>query len=188
MPFEYSAENHDWDLTLGASYDLLMQGQTTPDNTKLEFSNFTGSMLLSFSAIESFINSVAFLMPRGDKYKEFNYSEYKELQRFWDKLDLVCENLGIEVDKSKGTFQVIEQMRGWRNSLVHSSPYSIEITEITETKDSRNLHKSYEHREYPRSVIVDKAIKFYNSARELITLIEKSSGIEPRTMCSYKAL
>jgi len=27
MPFEYSAENHDWDNTLMASWNLLMQGQ-----------------------------------------------------------------------------------------------------------------------------------------------------------------
>ena len=188
MPFGYSAENHDWDLTLSASGNLLMQGQAANNNSQLQFSCLTGAMLLSFSAIESYMNSAAFVMSRDHKLKKFSYSGYKKLIRFWDKLELICKSLDIEVDKSKGTFQVIEQMRGWRNSLVHSSPYSLEITEITERRESRNLHKSYEHREYTRSVSVDNANKFNETAINLVDLIKKASGLEPHSTCSYKVL
>jgi len=188
MPYEYSAENHDWNLTLRASVNLLKLGRVSKDNNELRFSCLTGSMLLSFSAIESHINSISFAMSRDNKFKDFNYTEYQELFRFWDRLELVGVALNLEMDKSNGLFQVVEQMRGWRNSLTHSTPYSIEITEIVETSDSRKLHKSYEHREYAKSVNVEKATKFYNTSIELINLFEKESGLQPRSMCSYKVL
>ena len=58
LPSLYTAENHDWDLTLRAAHELLMLGQMIrrmPDTTRAskQFSCWTGSMLLSFCAIES---------------------------------------------------------------------------------------------------------------------------------------
>jgi len=57
MPFEYYAENHDWDLTLRALWNLLMSGQAARNNPEQQFSFYTGSMLLSFCAVESYMNS-----------------------------------------------------------------------------------------------------------------------------------
>lgn len=188
MPFEYYAENHDWDLTLRASWNLLMSGQAARNNPEQQFSCYTGSMLLSFCAVESYMNSIAFTMSRDGKYKEFSYSEYNELIRFWDRLEELCQKLEIAINKSSGTFQVIEQMRGWRNSLVHSIPYSIETTEIVETKESRKLHKKYEDRAYTKSVSLKNVKKFYQSAIEVIEMIKSASGIDPRAMCSYRQI
>lgn len=185
MPFEYYAENYDWDLTLRTSWNLLMLGQEAMKNPEQQFSCYTGSMLLSFCAVESYMNSIAFAMSRDGKYKEFSYSEYNELIRFWERLEELCQKLEIAINKSSGTFQVIEQMRGWRNSLVHSTPYSIETTEIVETKESRKLHKKYEHRAYTKSVSLKNVKKFYQSALEVIETIKSASGIDPRAMCSY---
>ncbi len=81
MAYEYSAENHDWDLTLRASWNLLMSGQAADQMANLErkneqvFSFFTGSMLLAFCAIESFTSSVAFSMPDHDSFKNFDYDD-----------------------------------------------------------------------------------------------------------------
>jgi hypothetical protein len=61
MPFEYYAENHDWDLTLRASWNLLMSAQAVQRAKNIErkseqgFSFLTGAMLLSFCAIESYV-------------------------------------------------------------------------------------------------------------------------------------
>lgn len=68
MTFEYYAENHDWDLTLRASGNLFMQGQAANNNSQLQFSCLTGAMLLSFSAIESY------MMTCPDKLYSFIYS------------------------------------------------------------------------------------------------------------------
>jgi hypothetical protein len=163
-----------------------MEGQSATNDKELQFSCYSGSMLLSFCAVESFMNSIAFLMSRDQKYKEFIYPEYDQLKHFWDRMGMVCKVIGIAIDKSSGIFQVIDQMRGWRNSLVHSSPYSIEITEIVSTKHSRKLHRKYEYREYSKSVRLERAKKFYLTTGDLIKQIQKVAGFNPRAMCSYK--
>lgn len=186
MPYEYYAENHDWDYTLMAAWNLLMAGQAASKDKKLEFSCFTGSMMLSFCAIESFINSIAFSMSSSEKYKDFNYSSYRKLNTFWDKLKTIRAALEIEIDQSTGIFKTIEEMRTWRNSLVHSVPYCIETTEIQVPSESTELHTEFRDKEYTRSVTVGSAKAFYGCAFDLIELIKKTSRLDPRAMCSYK--
>ena len=169
-----------------AAWNLVMAGQAASKDKKLEFSCFTGSMVLSFCAIESFVNSIAFSMPSSEKYKDFDYKKYRKLNAFWDKLKMVCAALGIEIDQSTGVFKTIEEMRMWRNSLVHFSPYSIETTEIQTPTESTELHSEFHDKEYVRSVAVEPAKAFYSCAFDLIELIKKASGLDPRAMCSYK--
>ncbi len=159
MSFEYSAENHDWDLTLTASRNLLMFGQAVigmSENKRKkeqELSLLTGSMLLAFCSIESFITSIAFSMSHNEKYKDFNYAEYKELQRFWDKLEKVCSTLGFQIDKSQGMFQMIRNMQLWRNALCHASPYEIEKKIIIDTpNEPHRIHKPFYNKEYVKLV------------------------------------
>lgn len=188
MPYEYYAENHDWDYTLMAAWNLVMAGQAASKDKKLEFSSFTGSMVLSFCAIESFMNSVAFSMPSNERYKDFDYKAYRKLNSFWDKLKKICNALDIAIDQSTGVFKVIEEMRIWRNSLVHFSPYSIETTEIQDTQDSRELHTEFRYKEYTKSVSTENAKTFYSRAYDFIDLVQKKSGLNPRAMCSYKVV
>jgi len=194
MPFEYYAENHDWDLTLRASWNLLMSAQAVKRakdyerKGEQEFSFLTGAMLLSFCAIESYITSIAFSMSRDKKYKGFNYRQYKGQYNFWNKILMVCNSLGITIDQSSEPFKTIEAMRKWRNSLVHASPYSIETVLIVETKDSKELHDKLNDWEYTRTVRVEEAKAFYHATINLINLVKKASGLDPRAMCSYKAM
>ena len=44
MPHEYSAENHDWDLTLRAAFELLQIGKVMDQQPR------TGNMSMGFSA------------------------------------------------------------------------------------------------------------------------------------------
>jgi hypothetical protein len=130
MP-EYFAENHDWDLTLRAAWSLLMLGQTQHNwrepisAREKEFSCLTGSMLLSFCAIESFSASIAFSMPREARFKNFDYDQYRKSSRFWTKIELIFGAIPYAVDKSRGLFQMVGQMQEWRNLVTHSSPYEI---------------------------------------------------------------
>lgn len=57
MPYEYSAQNHDWDLTLHAAGELIKVGlamdkRPKTGNMSMGFSFFTGGMVLSFAAVE----------------------------------------------------------------------------------------------------------------------------------------
>lgn len=194
MPFEYYAENHDWDLTVRASWNLLMSAQAVKrakdfeQKNEQEFSFLTGAMLLSFCAVESYITSVAFSMSRDERYKGFNYRQYKRQNKFWDKIQMVCNALGINADQSSEPFKTIEAMRKWRNSLVHASPYSIETVQIVQTKDSRELHDKLKDHPYTATVRIEEAKSFYDATIQLIDLVKKASGLDPRAMCSYKVL
>jgi hypothetical protein len=136
MPYDYSAENHDWDLTLRAAQDLLTASQLLASSStqkSFEFSQFTASMLLSFCAIESFSASIAFCMASDERFKSFDFEQYKRTQRFWDKIELLCSALSLKVDKSQGLFQQIQEMQEWRNLVTHASPYKVDATRVEKT-------------------------------------------------------
>jgi hypothetical protein len=191
MPHQYSAENHDWDLTLHTAHELLQIGKImdqrpSTGNMSMEFSAYVGSMLLSFSAIESFSASVAFSMPRIQKYRSFDFETYRRITRFWDKIEMLFATTGQPIDKSSGMFQTISEMQLWRNLVTHSSPYRIETTEINNTtSEVRKLHRPKHKKEYTRCVKLDQATKFYNTAFDYIDFLKASSDLNPRASAMY---
>jgi hypothetical protein len=192
MPHVYSAENHDWDLTLKAAWSLLMTAQAvnhlpTPGPlSEKKFSACTGSMLLSFCAIESFSASVAFSMPRGERFKEFDFTRYKTTRSFWKKLQLLCDAIPHQIDRSQGLFQRIGEMQDWRNLVTHAAPYEIEKTNVENTTGEPNkLHAPFRAKQYVRRVNADNAKQFYRTALDYIDLIRELTGIEPRASATY---
>lgn len=192
MPHEYYAENHDWDLTLRAAWSLCMMGQAAvhlPTGGNLrerEFASYSGSTLLSFCAIESFSASVAFSMPRTERFSNFDFEGYKRSSRFWDKLHMICHAAGYEINKSRGLFQQIAMMQSWGNLVTHASPYRVEQTPIRDTvRAPKKLHTRYRAREYTRDVSLQSAKKFYHCALEYIDLISELTGIDPRATAQY---
>ena len=192
MPYEYSAENHDWDLTLHAAFELLQVGQMMDQkpragNMSMGFSAFTGSMLLSFSSIESFSASVAFSMPQTSKYSGFDFESYRRERTFWGKLDMLFATTNQTVDKSKGLFQIVSEMQRWRNLVTHASPYRIEKIEIeNSTTAVDKVHKPKQVKEYTRCVDLQTASKFYKAAFDYIEFLKAGSGLEPRAQASFK--
>lgn len=190
MTYEYSAENHDWDLTLRAAGDLLTVARLlspSPTNGSFEFSQLTGSMLLSFCAIESFSASVAFCMDSDGRFNQFDFEQYKRTPRFWEKIELLCSALSIKVDKSQGIFQRIHEMQDWRNLVTHASPYRVEPTEVKNTTGPaiHKLHTPYRRKEFTRTVSLQSAKKFLDTAIEYVQLLETTSGIKPRAQACY---
>ncbi|WP_428632577.1 hypothetical protein [Sphingopyxis sp.] len=194
MAFEYSAQNHDWDLTLHAAAELIGAGFTMDKKERtgtlsMGFSFFTGGMVLSFAAIESFAASIAFSMPTEQRFSGFDFGRYRSARRFWDKMEMLMSAVGIEMDKSSGLFQHIGQMQEWRNLVTHAAPYEIETTNISDTvKSPVKLHKNKRHLEYTRMVDADNAKRFYETACSFIDLLTERTGIDPRASATYKSL
>ena len=156
----------------------------TPQEKK--FSCYTGSMMLSFCAIESFSASIAFSMPKTEKFASFDFEKYRTTSRFWDKIDLIFRAIPYPIDKSQGLFQAIGGMQEWRNLVAHSSPYEIESTLIPNTIDApQNLHKPFHRREYTRRVGLECTKKFYSTAIDYISLLKKLTDIDPRASVTY---
>ncbi|MFH1805231.1 MAG: hypothetical protein ABID63_10135 [Pseudomonadota bacterium] len=157
------------------------------DTPVREFACLTGSMILLFSAIESYSTSVAFSLPKIDRFKSFDYDSYRQKRTFWEKLELLCDAVPIKVDKSEGLFQQIEKMRLWRNLVTHSSPYEIEPTKIENTvNETRKLHYPQRHKNYPQVTNLGNAKLYYNAAYDFIMIIKDKTGIEPRAKATYK--
>lgn len=194
MPYEYSAQNHDWDLTLHAAGELIKVGlamdkRPKTGNMSMGFSFFTGGMVLSFAAVESFSASVAFLMRSDIRFGGFDYQQYRQARRFWDKMQLLMSAAGIEIDKSQGIFRDIGQMQQWRNLVTHSSPYKIEITEIQDTINAPlRLHEKTKHLDYTRMADPINATRFYKTAAAYIDLVKEQTGVDPRASATYKIL
>ena len=192
MAYEYSAENHDWDMTLYAAAELIKMGFVMDKRPKtgdlsMGFSFFTGGMVLSFAAIESFSASVAFSMPSHERFSTFDYERFRTARRFWDKMEMLMSAADVEVDRSNGLFQRVGKMQEWRNLVTHASPYEIEPTEIENTTVAPGkLHKKNRYLEYTRMADPDNAKRFYATAVEFVDLLKERTGIDPRTSVSYK--
>lgn len=192
MPHTYSAENHDWDLTLRAAFELLQFGKIMDQRPRtgtlaMGFSAYVGSMLLSFSSIESFSASIAFSMPQTERFKDFDFETYRRSARFWDKLDMLFSATGQPIDKSHGLFQIISEMQRWRNLVTHASPYRIEPAEVRNTtSEPGKLHKPKHKQEYTRNVDLRSASKFYQAAYDYIDFLKTGSDLEPRASASYQ--
>lgn len=193
MPYEYSAQNHDWDLTLYAAGELIGAGMAVDKRPKtgtlsMGFSFLTGGMVMAFAAIESFSASVAFCMASDARFSDFDFQRYRNARRFWDKMEMLMAAAGIEVDKSAGLFQHIGQMQDWRNLVTHASPYEIEPTEILDATFSPQLHQKKQHFDYARKAEPEIAKKFYETALAYIDLVKQRTGLDPRASASYKVL
>jgi len=194
VAFEYSAENHDWDLTLHAAGELTAAGLRmdklpTTGTLSKGFSFFTGGMVLAFAAIESFSASVAFSMPADPRFSTFDYERYRATRRFWGKMEQLMSSAGIIIDKGEGIFQRIGQMQDWRNLVTHASPYEIEVTEIPETvKAPSRLHANKRHLEYTRMTDGEHARIFYETACAFINLVKERTGLEPHASVTYRPL
>lgn len=194
MSYEYSAQNHDWDLTLHAAAELIKTGlimdrRPMTGTLSMGFSFFIGGMVLSFAAIESFSASVAFCMASDARFPGFDFQRYRKAGRFWEKMEMLMSAAGIAVDKGSGLFQHIGQMQDWRNLVAHASPYEIEATEIPNSVEApRKLHQKRRHLEYTGMSDAKHAKMFYETAFTYIELIKKHTGLEPRAMASYKVL
>jgi hypothetical protein len=151
------------------------------------FSFFTGGMILSFAAIESFAASVAFCMSSEPRFSEFSFERYRSERRFWKKMELPMFAAGTEIDKSKGIFQHIAQMQRWRNLVTHAEPYEIGPLEVLDTvKEPRKLHLQKQHLDYAESANAENARRFYGTACDFVTLVSESTGIDPRATAVYQ--
>jgi hypothetical protein len=193
LPYEYSAQNHDWDLTLHAAVELIktglaMDARPRTGNLSMGFSFFTGGMVLSFAAIESFSASVAFCMQSDQRFPNFDFQRYRAERRFWDKMEMLMSAAGIEANKGSGLFQQIVKMQDWRNLVTHASPYEIEPTEIPDPSRAPQLHRKEHHRDYARTADAESAKRFYAHAVSYIELVRQRTGINPQAFASYKAV
>jgi hypothetical protein len=192
--YEYSAQNHDWDLTLHAAAELIKAGliadkQPRTGTLSMGFSFFTGGMVLSFAAIESFSASVAFSMPSHERFSDFDFQRYRNARRFWDKMEMLMSAAGVGIDKGNGLFQHIGQMQEWRNLVTHASPYEIEPTEIENTTSAPGkLHENKRRLEYTRMADPENAKKFYETALDFINLVTDRTGINPRASATFRPM
>lgn len=173
-------------MVLAAAGELVKIGVRLPQSeTRQVFASLSGGMLLSFCAVESFMNSVAFKMQTDPRYRAFDYARYLKKRNFWDRMKAECTALEIDIALDAEPLRTIEQMRQWRVSLVHFEPTSIPETAIQDTREVHALSAKFHDRTFAVHVNVENAKKFYGGALQTIELIEKKSGITPSASVTY---
>jgi len=182
---KYSSENHNWDLTIRSSSDLVVLGRITEKNRGYSFAAFTGAMLLAVAGLESFLNSMAYFI--DDEDFSYDFFENKAIEK---KLDFFLKKYNIDLDKGARPYQTFKTAVRWRNSISHSKPTYVEETEIFPGDNIRDLpiqHISKNKYEPYEFFINEKnADKFNRDIIEIIEKIIEVSGIEPRAQCVHK--
>jgi hypothetical protein len=187
MQWEYYLENHDWDMTLAAARELLSSGQQVQAERGEghHLSYYTAAMLLAFCAFESFINSLAFVAHRGGNTR-LNYRKYTRLSSIWGRFEALTKALGITIEPSRQPFATLDQMRNWRNDMVHAKPFSVEPVPIQSPDRAREVASS--DRSYLALVSRRHARAFYRAAFVGIARLRRASGLDATTHVSYRHL
>lgn len=165
-------------MTLSASARLLRIGANSKDHSTT-FSTFTGSMILSIASMESFLNSLGSLSIDDTSWENFEKSSLQ------DKLSSLCSRYFPEFDTGKRPFQTIKSAVKWRNLLLHSKPDFLEEHEIYSMDEVRSYSKNRQYQEYEKLVNKTTALRFYGDIVEVIQLLIKRSGIDPRAQGTY---
>lgn len=182
---KYSSENHNWDLTIQASSNLMAISRIIESNKSYSFSTYTGSMFLAVAGLESFLNSMAYFIDE----KDFCYDSF-ERDTIEQKLNFFMNKFNIKVNKGTRPYQTIKEAIKWRNSLSHSKTIYVEETEICNGTDIRKLPEkclsTRKYEPYEKSVNKENADRFNRDIIEVIRKIIEISGINPRAQASYK--
>lgn len=188
MNWEYYYENHDWDMTLASAKELLDAGNRVPvsatENRSISY--YTASMLLAFCSVESFVNSLAFLLHNAGA-KGFNYKRYGRISGIWNRLQFVAQALNYEVDQKRQPYSTFARMRDWRNELVHSKPFSIEPKLIADPSDARDLTHDGAKSSY-KLASRQQARRFCRCAHVIIARFHRASNLVPTTFVTYRNL
>ncbi len=177
MAYRYSSSNHNWELTLLASADLLGAGIKAGNDARLSFASLTGSMILAVAALESFLNSLGSLI----QDRQFDWEQFERLS-IRGKLESLCGRYQIAIDWGQGDFQVVAQAVDWRNHLAHSKPDFVMDKVIQAPKES----KRYTDKTAYEFLVNEKnARRFYGGIVAVIEKLIKTSGIDPRAQCVY---
>lgn len=183
----YSSENHNWDLTIMSSSKLVALGRLLTSG-KDSFSAFSGSMLLAVVGLESFLNSVGFMISQDDSTFLFDVYENKSIE---DKIDILIKRYSLDLSKDRRPYQTIKTAVKWRNSIAHSKPTYTGVQPIHSAqavKSVKQYHASNK-RNYPpyeRMVNEKNANRFNKDIVCLIEAIELHTGVKPRACSTYR--
>jgi hypothetical protein len=183
--YTYHGENHDWDLVLRAANVVLQSAQHFRDKREIAFSSQMASMLLSFTAIESFTASIAFKMDQSEAF-QLNFARFAQLRGFWAKVNAVCEAAHWDSQADAEPFRQMRNMHEWRNNLVHSRPSRVVETDILDPQEIHELHKPFHNDEAVRFVNEENCVAYFNAAKAYVDELERLTGIQPRSFAAYK--
>lgn len=180
---EYSAQNHNWGMTLHFAHRLLFLGQSKKvesfmkasckeqglNGSAFNESALVGSMLLSIFAIESITTSVAFEILEND------FNNFDKNRGIKDRIKALFKKINTTINFSEEPFKTIKEMQDWRNSIAHFKPYKISSTTINQIEEVSNLHAKYTKNDYLNFISEENAKHFYTTAYNYIELLKKAA-------------
>jgi len=132
-------------------------------------------MLMAYFTYEAYLNLVGPHIHRVAWKNEREFFSKDPYRGTEGKLNLVCERLGIKIDRGQRPYQTIHELKRLRDFLAHGKPqfyaYEVEVEQeqtadlfrditiykmVTRDKADRALKDTEEFLEYLRSKIIEK--------------------------------
>ena len=141
------------------------------------YHQFLASIVFTAFTLEAYLNHIGVRL----------FSSWNEIDRLSPeaKLALVCERLGVPIEKGSRPWQTVGELIRIRNKLAHGKTLSL-ANEYTETYDQTN------ESEQPNEIIADweayateqNADRARQDVKSVITKIQTASGIEDKLFFS----
>ncbi|MDF1617293.1 hypothetical protein [Petrocella sp. FN5] len=153
-----------WDLN-HASDVLLEISEEVKEGT---YYLYMSSLLFSAFTIEAYLNHI------GPKIVP-NWPDI-EPYRALEKVNFICNKIGLKFDTGKSPFQILNELFKFRNSLAHGKSEIIGTDKEVNADVDIYKHKPLTKRE--RFCTKNNAIRARKDVREVIDAIHKESGLK----------
>lgn len=146
------------------------------DHEDGSFHNITSSMVFSAFTVEACVHHAA-------ESPELNLPKWKKGERRlrpWERLQRVCEAVGIQYDATAEPFSTYDEMIAFRDLLAHARPEEIEDLEVEVEDGYYDPYMQWTVGSWESAATVENARRFVAAAWEIQDLIRAARpGVLP---------
>ncbi|MDH3997767.1 MAG: hypothetical protein OET90_02905 [Desulfuromonadales bacterium] len=147
---------------------LLSLGQENPEGS---YHQFMGSLVFTAFTLEAYLNHA------GEKL----FQCWSDLERLGpkEKLNVIAEHIGLEVNYGGRPWQVIKDLFGFRNDIAHGKTVEINKTEkVPLHKHTEEEGPLFTPTRWEKYCCEQNAVRAREDVEKIVHLIHEASGIQ----------
>jgi len=138
------------------------------------FYEYLASLLLSAFTFEAYLNHL------GDRL--FKNWDVLENLRWCEKLIVITNHIGLEIDKSRRPFQTIREIFSFRNSIAHGKSEFLSETSKIDTDKFAPYKEELPKTKWEKYTTLENSERAKTDVEELITKLHKKAGFNENTL------
>ena len=150
------------------SYCLLQNGQEQIEGS---YHQFLASLVFTAFTLEAYLNHI------GPKV----FRCWKDLERLGpkEKLNVISEKLGIEIDYSRRPWQVLKQLFGFRNDIAHGKTVTIFKEETVKIQDYNDPKlRTFAETTWEKYCTEKNAVRAREDVENIVKTIHEATKLE----------